>query len=65
MDQIRSEKMTRQENLMKWARIEKGPTKRKPPVTAEDLDGIYNTIDRGDPDAVTMWRSVDLAWFLF
>ena len=55
--------MYRVQNIMKGARREKGPTERKLPVTAEDLNRIYNKVEWGNPDSVTLWCSLSLAWF--
>ena len=55
--------MNRIRNITKWARREKGPRRRKLPVTVEDLSRIYNKVDWDNPDSVTIWRTVSIAWF--
>ena len=56
-------KMPRLQNLMKGARREKGPCGRKSPVTIEYLNRIYDKVDWENPDAVTMWCAIAIAWF--
>ena len=55
--------MTRLQNLMKGARREKGPTNRKMPVTIEDLNCIHSSVDWDNPDSVTLWCTIIIAWF--
>ena len=55
--------MTRLQFLMKGARREKGPAKRKLPVTTEDLNHVYNMTNWDNPDSVTLWCTVSIAWF--
>ena len=55
--------MNRLQNITKGARRGKGPRKRKLHVTAEDLNCIYNKIDWGCPDSVTIWCTIAIAWF--
>ena len=55
--------MARLQNIMKGARREKGPCKRKLPVTAGDLNCIYQKTNWDCPDSVTVWCAISLAWF--
>ena len=57
--------MARLQNLTIGARRGDGPSKRKMPVTADDLGEIYDAIDWGGPKSVTLWRSVSISWFSF
>ena len=50
-------------NLMCGARCGKETEKRHPPVSADDLDRLYDTIDWAYPDAVTLWRTSPIARF--
>lgn len=51
------------QNLTLGGRREKGPTKRKMPVTADDMEKIYDFADWGNPDSVTLWCTASIAWF--
>ena len=55
--------MNRLQNIMKGARREKGPTKRKLPVTADDSNCIYKKVNWDYPDSVTVWCTISIAWF--
>ena len=55
--------MVRLQNLMRGARRGKGPTKRKMPVAAGDLNKIYDAADWQNPDSVTLRRAISIAWF--
>ena len=55
--------MFRLQNVIKGARREKGPAERKLPVTTEDLNHIYDVIDWPNPDSVTLWCTISIAWF--
>ena len=44
-------------------RREKGPTKRKLPVTREDIGHVYNMLDRPNPDSVTLRCAISAEWF--
>ena len=55
--------MTRLQYLMEGARREKGPAKRKRPVTPEDINQVYSATDWNNPDSVTLWCSISIAWF--
>ena len=55
--------MTRLQYLMKGARREKGPAKRKLPVTTEDLNQVYMSTNWSNPDSVTLWCTISIAWF--
>ena len=55
--------MTWLKNTMKGARREKGAAKRKRPVTAEDLNRVYNLDDWRNPDSVTLRGVITIAWF--
>ena len=55
--------MVRLQNLMLGARRGKGPAKRKMPVTAEDLNKIYEAVDWGNPDSVILRCTISIDWF--
>ena len=55
--------MTRLQNLMKGARRERGPHKRKLPVSVEDSARIYKKADWDSPDSVAIWGEIPIVWF--
>lgn len=59
-----SKAIDRIQNIMRGARLEKEMRKRKSPVTSEDLNRIYRNAELDNPDAVTIWRIISIAWFL-
>ena len=52
-------------NHTKGARRANGPTKRKFPVTTEDLNVIYKSIDWAHSGPATPCCAISMAWFAF
>ena len=55
--------MTRVSLMIRGLRRAKGPTKRKLPISIEDLKELSDVIDHTQIDQQIIWRAALLGWF--